>query len=300
MVFGAEMRRIAEHVPEKERTTVYGVFVVLKSAAARQRAFRSDQTFRMTKALLADLACVSRPTLNSVAAHLERIGLLRTSIERDERGYVLGTLWTVGAQVRADFNGPASNGFTASCVNHVDTDVKSVDVSRARTTQRGKRDKREEPPVAAGAATSAPLTASVLAERDETKLTDTQRVFVAWARSTGKMQSRLDGTRADLIRRRIASHGVEVVLAAVTGWQHSAHHRGENDRGTVYNGLDLILRNGSNVERFAGYHDRPEPAGNGNGKGHVADEAAAFLIERAREGSDVARATLADMGVDWQ
>ena len=79
------------------------------------------------------------------------------------------------------------------------------------------------------------------------------RVFAAWQTSTGRTRTRLDKPRRALIRRALADYPVEDVLAAVDGWRHSPHHRGENDRHTVYNDLSLLLRNGEHIERFRDY-----------------------------------------------
>jgi hypothetical protein len=80
-----------------------------------------------------------------------------------------------------------------------------------------------------------------------------ERVFAAWIESTGRSRVRLDPRRRKLIRAALADYPIEDVLAAVDGWRHSAHHRGENDRATVYNDLSLLLRNGETIERFRDY-----------------------------------------------
>lgn len=78
-------------------------------------------------------------------------------------------------------------------------------------------------------------------------------VFAAWVESTGRSRVRLDDRRRKLIRIALRDYPMEDVLAAVDGWRHSAHHRGENDRATVYNDLSLLLRNGETIERFRDY-----------------------------------------------
>lgn len=75
-------------------------------------------------------------------------------------------------------------------------------------------------------------------------------VFAAWQESTGKPQAKLDAKRRRVIQAALATYPVEDVLDAVRGWRHSPHHRGENDRGTVYNDLGLLLRDASRIEQF--------------------------------------------------
>lgn len=100
---------------------------------------------------------------------------------------------------------------------------------------------QEQPPVA-------------LAARREAKAGGpVEQVFGAWVQSTGRDRTQLDDKRRRLIRAALASYPIEDVLAAVDGWRHSAHHRGENDRHTVYNDLGLLLRNGEMIERFRDY-----------------------------------------------
>lgn len=86
-----------------------------------------------------------------------------------------------------------------------------------------------------------------------TRPSEVEIVFDAWQRSTGRTRTHLDDKRRRLIRTALASYPVEDVIAAVDGWRHSPHHRGENDRQTVYNDLSLLLRNGENIERFRDY-----------------------------------------------
>lgn len=75
-------------------------------------------------------------------------------------------------------------------------------------------------------------------------------VFDAWTTSTGRTGSRLDPKRRKVITAALRSYPLDDVLDAVRGWQHSPHHRGENDRRTVYNDLELLLRDASQIEKF--------------------------------------------------
>lgn len=79
---------------------------------------------------------------------------------------------------------------------------------------------------------------------------DVELVFETWTRATGRSRAVLDKKRRKLIRERLRQFPVDDLVAAVRGWRHSAHHRGENDRRTVYNDLGLLLRSVEHVERF--------------------------------------------------
>ncbi len=68
----------------------------------------------------------------------------------------------------------------------------------------------------------------------------------------------LDDKRRKLIRRRLKDgYSVDDLCMAVTGWLYSDHHRGHNNRSTVYNSLDLLLRDGDHIDKFVAFHDRP-------------------------------------------
>lgn len=77
-----------------------------------------------------------------------------------------------------------------------------------------------------------------------------EAVFAAWCASTGKTRSLLDSKRTRRIKWALDNYPLEECLAAVRGWENSPYHRGENDRGTTYNDLGLILRDAEHFERF--------------------------------------------------
>lgn len=96
---------------------------------------------------------------------------------------------------------------------------------------------------------------------DETDLrleTDTETdnnnisvVFEAWVASTERTAAtKLDAKRRRRIAAALKDYTLVDVLDAVEGWRFSPHHRGENERRTVYNDLDLLLRDSARIEMF--------------------------------------------------
>lgn len=81
---------------------------------------------------------------------------------------------------------------------------------------------------------------------------DVVAVFDAWVASTGKApgRTRLDAKRKRVISAALKSYPLDDVLDAVDGWRFVAHNRGENDRGTVFNDIDLLLRDAKHIEQF--------------------------------------------------
>jgi hypothetical protein len=99
-----------------------------------------------------------------------------------------------------------------------------------------------------------------------------QRVFDAWIEATGKTGATVfSDKRRRVIRNALRDYPVEDLLDAVCGWRNSSHHRGENTTGTVYNDLELLLRDAAHIERFRdlnrnGNGQVPEPRGDGFGE----------------------------------
>lgn len=94
--------------------------------------------------------------------------------------------------------------------------------------------------------------------------TDSRVVFDAWVQATGKNPNQVKFTsdRRSLIDRQLKNYPVGDLVDAVKGWRHSPHHRGENDRGTVYNDIELLLKNARNIEKFRDLErrtSRPRP-----------------------------------------
>lgn len=79
---------------------------------------------------------------------------------------------------------------------------------------------------------------------------DTTAVFQAWQEATGKHRAQLDPKRRRRIKAALKQYPLADVVDAVRGWQFSPHHRGQNTHGTVYNDLDLLLRDAEHLERF--------------------------------------------------
>lgn len=90
------------------------------------------------------------------------------------------------------------------------------------------------------------------AEADAGRNDPVREVFDAWVTATGRTgrHPRLSTERRKLIRARLKDYPSEDLIDAVRGWKHSPHHRGENDRHTTYNDLELLLRNAKQVETF--------------------------------------------------
>lgn len=79
----------------------------------------------------------------------------------------------------------------------------------------------------------------------------------------------LTTSRRRLITSRRREWPLQDLLDAVQGWQHFPHNRGENERGTPFCDIELILRDASHIERFRDRHR--ELAGQGESMADLAD-----------------------------
>lgn len=76
-------------------------------------------------------------------------------------------------------------------------------------------------------------------------------IFAYWQKTMHSPTSKLDAKRIDLIRKALKmGYEPRQLCEAILGCSRSPHHMGENDRGTKYNGLGLILRNAEYIDKF--------------------------------------------------
>lgn len=75
-------------------------------------------------------------------------------------------------------------------------------------------------------------------------------IFNAWKDHTGHHKAVLDKRRRDSIVRARKNYPDNDLIDAVRGVLLSPHHRGENDRNTVYDDIALVLRDSKNIEFF--------------------------------------------------
>lgn len=88
-------------------------------------------------------------------------------------------------------------------------------------------------------------------------------VFDHWRFTMSHMKSVLDDKRRKLIEARMKDgYSTDDLRNAITGCSLSPYHMGQNEQGTRYDGLDLILRDGSKVDKFiAIQRNPPRPVG---------------------------------------
>lgn len=102
-------------------------------------------------------------------------------------------------------------------------------------------------PEAVALATSSPLIEPNEPKKEPNNI---EIVFSEWKLSTGRSRSVLDSKRRALISKALKLYELSDCIAAVRGWQRSPYHRGENDQGSVFNDIELLLRDPKHIEKF--------------------------------------------------
>lgn len=97
-------------------------------------------------------------------------------------------------------------------------------------------------------------------------------VFEHWRKAFDKPRAKLDAKRRKLIANALKlGYSVDDLKQAVDGCGCSSFHQGKNDRGIVYNGLELILRNADKIDNFMSLASQNKPKG-ANGAVHWGGE----------------------------
>jgi hypothetical protein len=85
-------------------------------------------------------------------------------------------------------------------------------------------------------------------------------VFDHWRTLLNHPTAKLDDKRRRTIRAALkAGYGVDQLLTAIDGCANSPWHMGKNDRQTVFDGLELILRDAAHIDKFIRLASTPPP-----------------------------------------
>ena len=119
--------------------------------------------------------------------------------------------------------------------------------------------------------TDVPLTETVTVTKTVTETPDVQAVvsiFDFWKETFNHPKSLLDDNRKRRIKAALKmGYTVDDLKEAITGCSLTPHNMGDNDRGQRYDGLNVILKDADNIDRFianAGSppKSKPKPSGN--------------------------------------
>lgn len=87
-------------------------------------------------------------------------------------------------------------------------------------------------------------------------------VFDHWRQVMGHPQAKLDDKRRKAIKAAVKlGYAVDQLRLAIDGCKASPFHQGQNDRGTVYDDLTLIVRSADHIDKFIRLAQQPALTG---------------------------------------
>lgn len=78
--------------------------------------------------------------------------------------------------------------------------------------------------------------------------TDVQQVFDHWKVEHKHPRSQLDAKRLKVIRVALKSYSTEQLCQSISGYKNSPHHMGKNERNTVYDDIEIFLRDAKHID----------------------------------------------------
>jgi len=75
-----------------------------------------------------------------------------------------------------------------------------------------------------------------------------EEIFEFWKFLWNKPRSKLDPKRRSYIVNALKTYDVKAITDCISGYRHSPHHMGHNDRNTVYDEISLFLRDAAHID----------------------------------------------------
>ena len=161
-------------------------------------------------------------------------------------------------------SGPKCPGFDEGSPRPRESSPPDMDRDRDMDHDRDRDRSLSAAPTAAGPPPAAwrDTTASPRQEPPATQppAADVQRVFDAWRSTWNHPRAALDAKRRKLIAERLRDYSAEDLCRSIAGYRNSPHHCGQNDRATVYDALELFLRDAQHVDAGLRFADQPPRA----------------------------------------
>lgn len=86
-----------------------------------------------------------------------------------------------------------------------------------------------------------------------------ERVFDHWRSEHKHPKAQLDAKRRRVIEAALKAHDEATLCQAISGYRNSPHHMGENDQRTVYDDIELFLRDAKHIEAGLRFARGPPP-----------------------------------------
>jgi uncharacterized protein YdaU (DUF1376 family) len=82
-------------------------------------------------------------------------------------------------------------------------------------------------------------------------------VFEHWKHVHNHPRAALTKARESLIRKALTDYSDALLCQAISGYANSPHHMGDNDRGTVYDSIELMLRDAKHIDQGLKFYSDP-------------------------------------------
>lgn len=83
------------------------------------------------------------------------------------------------------------------------------------------------------------------------------RIFVHWQSVHDHKTAKLDPKRRKLIREALKLYGEDELCRSLSGYKNSPHHMGQNDHNTVYDSIELLLKDAKRIDAGLRFFDSP-------------------------------------------
>jgi hypothetical protein len=85
-------------------------------------------------------------------------------------------------------------------------------------------------------------------------------VFEHWQKVHNHPDSRLSDARRRVILKALKDYSADQLCESISGYKNSPFHMGQNDRGTVYDSLELMLRDAQKIDAGLAFARNPPKA----------------------------------------
>lgn len=89
------------------------------------------------------------------------------------------------------------------------------------------------------------------------KPSDVRVVFEHWQQTHNHPKAALDGKRERLIGDALKGYDVPTLCQTITGYRNSPFHMGANDKGVVYDSIEVMLRNAKQIDAGLKFYSEP-------------------------------------------
>jgi hypothetical protein len=112
-----------------------------------------------------------------------------------------------------------------------------------------------------------------------------RRIFDHWRAVHGHPRATLDAKRRRVILRALDHYSEADLCQSICGYKNSPHHMGQNDRDTVYDSIELMLRDAAHIDAGLRFYANPPRAHLARGTREMLDRTEDWVPPEMRHGN---------------